>query len=41
MILYGRYLSPDALEKITKKNFEKLFDKARKDVREWEKANLK
>jgi hypothetical protein len=34
-------LTPEAREKILKKNYEKLFDKARTDVRAWEKANLK
>jgi predicted TIM-barrel fold metal-dependent hydrolase len=35
-----RALTPDAREKILKLNYEKLFDKARKDVRTWEKAHI-
>jgi hypothetical protein len=31
---------PEAGEKILKGNYERLFDKARKDVRAWEQANL-
>ena len=34
-------LTPDAREKILKKNYETLFDKARKDVRAWEAVNVK
>jgi predicted TIM-barrel fold metal-dependent hydrolase len=34
-------LTPEAREKILKKNYETLFDKSRKDVRDWEKAHLK
>jgi predicted TIM-barrel fold metal-dependent hydrolase len=34
-------LTPEAREKVLKKNYERLFDKARKDVRAWEQANLK
>jgi hypothetical protein len=34
-------LSPEAREKILKTNYERLFDKARKDVRDWEQAHLK
>jgi len=34
-------LSKDTAEKIKMKNYEKLFDRARKDVRDWEKKNLK
>ncbi|MBA4320985.1 MAG: amidohydrolase [Flavobacterium sp.] len=33
-------LTPEAREKILKKNYETLFDKSRKDVRAWEKAHL-
>jgi predicted TIM-barrel fold metal-dependent hydrolase len=33
-------LTPEAREKLLKGNYERLFDKARKDVRAWEKANL-
>ena len=36
-----KLLTPEAREKILKGNYEKLFDKARKDVRAWEQANLK
>ncbi len=32
-------LTPETREKILKKNYERLFDKARMDVRAWEKAN--
>ena len=32
-------LTPDAHEKILKKNYERLFDKARADVRAWEKVH--
>ncbi len=32
-------LTPETLDKILKKNYERLFDKARIDVRAWEKAN--
>lgn len=34
-------LTPDAKEKLLKGNYERIFDKARRDVRAWEKANLK
>ncbi|HKX12163.1 MAG TPA: amidohydrolase family protein [bacterium] len=33
-------LSPEASEKVRKKNYERLFDEARRKVREWEKENL-
>jgi hypothetical protein len=33
-------LTPEAREKILKKNYETLFDKSRKDVRAWEKSHL-
>jgi predicted TIM-barrel fold metal-dependent hydrolase len=33
-------LTPEAKEKLLKGNYERLFDKARRDVRAWEKANL-
>jgi predicted TIM-barrel fold metal-dependent hydrolase len=36
-----KQLTPEAKEKILKKNYEKLFDKARKAVRAWEKAQGK
>jgi hypothetical protein len=32
-------LTPEAKQKVTKGNYERLFDKARKDVRAWESAN--
>ena len=35
-----KLLTPEAREKILKTNYERIFDKARKDVRAWEKANL-
>jgi len=31
---------PEAREKILKGNYERLFDKDRRDVRVWEQANL-
>ena len=34
-------LTPAAREKLLKGNYERLFDKARRDVRAWEQANLK
>jgi len=34
-----KLLTPEAKAKITKGNYERLFDKARLDVRAWEKAN--
>ena len=34
-------LSPDASEKLRKGNYERLFDEARRRVREWERANVK
>jgi len=34
-------LTPDAKQKLLKGNYERLFDAARKKVREWEKANVK
>jgi predicted TIM-barrel fold metal-dependent hydrolase len=34
-------LTPEARGKILKGNYERLFDKARRDVRTWEKANAK
>jgi predicted TIM-barrel fold metal-dependent hydrolase len=36
-----KILTPEAREKILKTNYERLFDKARKDVRAWEKTNVK
>jgi hypothetical protein len=36
-----KVLSPEARDKILKTNYEKIFDKARKDVRAWEQAHLK
>jgi hypothetical protein len=34
-------LTPEARDKILKRNYEKIYDKARIDVRAWEKANAK
>ena len=34
-------LTPEASEKLRKKNYERLFDEARRKVRAWEKANVK
>jgi amidohydrolase family protein len=34
-------LTPDASEKLRRKNYERLFDDARRKVRAWEKANVK
>jgi len=34
-------LTPEASEKVRKKNYERLFDAARKKVRAWEKANVR
>jgi predicted TIM-barrel fold metal-dependent hydrolase len=34
-------LTPDASEKVRKKNYERLFDEARVKVRAWEKAHVK
>jgi hypothetical protein len=36
-----KLLTPDARNKLLKNNYETLFDKARSDVRAWEKANIK
>jgi hypothetical protein len=36
-----KLLTPEARVKILKTNYEKLFDKSRKDVRAWEKAHIK
>jgi hypothetical protein len=33
-------LTPEAREKLLKGNYERLFDKARRDVRAWEQANV-
>jgi hypothetical protein len=33
-------LTPEAREKVLKGNYERLFDKARLDVRAWEKAQV-
>ncbi len=38
--LFAR-LTPDASEKLRKKNYERLFDAARRNVRAWERANVK
>jgi hypothetical protein len=32
---------PKASEKVRKENYERIFDKGRKDVRAWEAANVK
>ncbi|SDK14042.1 amidohydrolase family protein [Microbulbifer yueqingensis] len=34
-------LNPEAKEKITKGNYERIFDRARRKVRDWEKKNVK
>ena len=34
-------LSPEASEKLRKRNYERLFDEARRKVRAWERANVK
>lgn len=34
-------LTPEASQKVRIGNYERLFDKARRDVRDWERANLK
>jgi len=34
-------LTPETSEKVRLKNYERIFDKARKDVRAWETANVK
>ena len=34
-------LTPEASEKLRKKNYERLFDEARRRVRAWERANVK
>ncbi len=34
-------LTPEASEKVRKRNYERIFDEARRNVRAWEKANLK
>ena len=34
-------LTPDASEKLRKRNYERLFDEARRKVRAWEKANVR
>jgi hypothetical protein len=33
-------LTPEAKQKITRGNYERLFDKAQQQVRAWESANL-
>jgi predicted TIM-barrel fold metal-dependent hydrolase len=38
--LFAR-LTPDASENLRRKNYERLFDEARRRVRAWEKANVK
>jgi hypothetical protein len=34
-------LTPSASEQLRKGNYERIFDEARRNVRAWEKANLK
>ena len=34
-------LTPEASEKVRKGNYERLFDEARRKVRDWEKKNAK
>jgi hypothetical protein len=34
-------LTPAASENVRKKNFERVFDEARRRVRAWERANVK
>ena len=34
-------LTPEASEKLRKRNYERLFDEARRKVRAWEKANVR
>jgi hypothetical protein len=36
-----RQLTPEASQKVRMKNYERLFDDARRKVRAWEKANIK
>jgi hypothetical protein len=36
-----KQLTPEASQKVRLGNYERLFDKARQDVRAWEKANIK
>jgi hypothetical protein len=36
-----KMLTAEASQKVRMGNYERLFDQARKDVRAWEKANLK
>ncbi|OXA75083.1 Amidohydrolase [Flavobacterium aquidurense] len=38
---FWKALTPETSEKIRKGNYERLFDSARKKVREWEKINVK
>lgn len=38
---FWKQLTPETRDKVTKKNYERLFDKARKDVRAWEQAHVK
>ena len=40
-ILLFAALTPEASEKLRKGNYERLFDEARRRVREWERANAK
>jgi hypothetical protein len=36
-----KLLTPETSEKVRKGNYERLFDEARRNVRAWERANLK
>ena len=36
-----RLLTPEASLKVRRTNYERIFDKARRDVRAWERANVK
>jgi hypothetical protein len=38
---FWKLLSPEASEKVRKKNYERIFDEARRKVRSWEAAQLK
>lgn len=38
---FWKLLTPEASEKVRKKNYERIFDEARRKVRSWEQRNLK
>ena len=38
---FWKLLTPDASEKVRKRNYERIFDEARRKVRSWEQANVK